>query len=125
MMTFDAVDVFPERLTQMEGWEDYITDFDEEEHAPLLGYLEDVCGLHCFANVGDLPSVSTFRDMFRGEWDSFEEYAADLVEECGYFGDCSDFLRSYFDYEKFANDLAFDYSVADAPGLKVWVYEAF
>lgn len=42
MMTFDAVDVFPERLTQMEGWEDYITDFDEEEHAPLLGYLEDL-----------------------------------------------------------------------------------
>lgn len=125
MVTFDAVDLFPERLTQMEGWEDYITDFNEDECAPLLGYLEDVCGLHCFTNVEDLPSVSTFRDMFRGEWDSFEDYAADLVEECGYFADCSDFLRSYFDYEKFANDLAFDYSVADAPGLKVWVYEAF
>lgn len=125
MLAFDAVDVFPERLTQMEGWEDYISDFDENEYAPLLGYLEDVCGLHCFANVEDLPSVDTFRDMFRGEWDSFEDYANEYLEEIGVFDSMGETLSGYFDLEKFANDLAFDYSVADAPGLKVWVYEAF
>lgn len=125
MVTFDAVDLFPERLTQMEGWEDYITDFNEDECAPLLGYLEDVCGLHCFTNVEDLPSVSTFRDMFRGEWESFEEYANEYLEEIGVFDSMGETLSGYFDLEKFANDLAFDYSVADAPGLKVWVYEAF
>lgn len=123
MTTINDMNVFPEELTRLEEWEDYISEFEEWEHGPLWGYIDETVLLRD-VSIDDLPSVEDFRDAYRGEWDSFEDYAANLVEECGYFGDCSDFLRTYFDYEKFSRDLEFDYCTHDAPGLKVWVYSA-
>ena len=116
-------DMFPVELTRLEGWEDYISDFEESEYGPLVGYIDAYHGL-CYVSVDDLPSPEDFREVYRGEWDSFVEFAIEYVDECGFLGGSSQFISYYFDYEKFARDLSFDYLTHDAPGLKVWVYEA-
>ena len=115
--------VFPEELTALEGWEEYITDFDESEHEPLWGYIEETVGPYELS-IDDLPDADTFRDAYCGEWDSFVEYAIEYVDQCDLLGRSSQFISNYFDYEKFADDLIDGYYTHDAPNLKVYVYQA-
>ena len=123
METVSDATVFPGELTELEDWEDYISDFEEWEYGPLFGYIDETVGLYS-VSIDDLPSPEDFRDAYRGEWDSFVEYAIEYVDECGFLGDSSQFISYYFDYEKFADDLSYDYLTHDAPGLKVWVYSS-
>ena len=122
MITAD-MDAFPEELTTLEGWEDYISEFDESEYEPLWGYIDETI---CLRNISidDLPDADAFRDVYRGEWDSFTEYATEYIDQCDFFGHYSEFISSYFDYEKFANDLIDGYYAHDASSGKVYVYEA-
>ena len=46
--------------------------------------------------------LSKFRDCYTGKHDSEVAYAEQFVENCY---DLSDFMQTYFDYEKFAKDL--------------------
>ena len=46
--------------------------------------------------------LDSFRDDYYGEYDSEEDFAYELVEECYTL---PEFAKTYFDYEKFANDL--------------------
>lgn len=115
--------VFPEELTALEGWDEYISEFDESEYAPLWGYIEETGGNYDLS-IGDLPDVDSFRDAYCGEWDSFVEYATEYIEECDFFGHYSHFISTYFDYEKFAGDLIDGYYTSDAPNGKVYVYQA-
>ena len=115
--------VFPEELAELEGWEEYITDFDESEYGPLCGYIEETVGNYNLS-IDDLPDVGTFRDAYCGEWSSFVEYATEYIDQCDFFGHYSDFISSYFDYEAFANDLIDGYYTHDAPNWKVYVYQA-
>ena len=52
--------------------------------------------------ISDL--VSKFDDRYHGEWDSEEDFAEQLFDEC-YAHDIPEYLRYYIDYEKFARDL--------------------
>lgn len=124
MMTFDAVDVFPECLTELEGWEDYISDFGEDEYGPLLSYVENVTGMYRVTDIDDLPTANDFRDVYCGEWDSVEDYAIEFLENVDEFASASEFMRSFFDYEKYARDLSYSLHITDAPGLSVWIYQA-
>lgn len=45
---------------------------------------------------------SNFEDAFCGEYDSEEDYAYEVINECY---ELPDFAKTYFDYEKFARDL--------------------
>ena len=123
MMTVSDVNVFPAELTELEGWEDYISEFEEWELGPLWGYIDEYVWLRD-VSIDDLPTVEKFREVYCGEWDCFEDFAAAEVEELNLLDDCSDFAKRYFDYEKYACDLSNDYLTHDAPGLKVWVYSA-
>lgn len=49
-------------------------------------------------------SVDTFRDQYCGEWESEEEYAEELFNEC-YAYEIPEGLRYYIDYARFARDL--------------------
>lgn len=122
MTTVSDVNVFPAELTELEGWEDYISEFGEWELGPLWGYIDEYVWLKN-VSIDDLPTVEKFREVYCGEWDSFEDYATECVNQCELAG-CSDFVSRYFDYEKYARDLSNDYLTHDAPGLKVWVYSA-
>lgn len=67
-------------------------------------------------NVGDWTedSVSAAEDAYAGEFDSPEDFAADLAEQTGMLESVPENLRYYFDFEKFARDLMMgDYFEAD------------
>jgi len=65
------------------------------------------CYLSCFgadhAYSDDL--ISHFREHYMGEWDSEEDFARHIVDECGMLDKMSESLQPYFDYEAFARDL--------------------
>lgn len=74
---------------------DHIKDFDAFiAFLDVSGYsLED-------EDLGYL--LSKFRDCYAGKYDNEEAYAENYIEQCY---DLSDFIQTYFDYDKFAKDL--------------------
>ena len=46
-----------------------------------------------------------FRDKFVGEFDSEEEFAEHIADECGMLDRVPESIKQYFDYEAFARDL--------------------
>ncbi len=60
-------------------------------------------------NIGvQYATVEGFEEAYRGQYRDMEDYAYELVEECGYLDQMPDSLRYYFDYKKFARDLEID-----------------
>jgi antirestriction protein len=55
-------------------------------------------------------------DNYCGQWDTFQECADDYIENSGLLVDAPEPLAAYFDYEKYARDLAHDYYYDDATG---------
>ena len=66
---------------------------------------------------GKYPShvnIANFREAYRGFYKSEEDFAEELVDECGYLSDMPETLRDYFDYEALARDLFMtDYRFVD------------
>ncbi len=55
------------------------------------------------------PSVwseEAFYESYRGEWESMLDFAMHMMHECHTI---PEFLERYIDYEKFADDLSYDY----------------
>ena len=69
----------------------------------IIAYLEDGC------------SLDTFEEAYCGEYDSMEDYAHELVDDCYDLEKTMGSLACYFDYESFARDLEMggDYSFID------------
>lgn len=72
--------------------------------------------------TGDLPSIPDFEERFAGHWDDFDEYAHQLAEDIGLLTDVPEEVVRYFDWEAWTRDLAFDFTVEDAPGSGVFVF---
>ena len=63
------------------------------------------------AFFGGEKSLNYIKERFHGFWDSEEEFAEHIVQECY---DLPDFALRYFDYEQFARDLfMYDYEMID------------
>lgn len=73
-------------------------------------------------NADGVGSVPDFLDRFCGEWTDFKDYACDYVDNNGILTDVPDELVRYIDYDSFARDLAYDYTVMDAPQHGVYVF---
>lgn len=56
-------------------------------------------------NLFNDEDFDKFDDDFLGKYESLEEYAEQLVDECY---DLPEFAKTYFDYGKFARDLSYD-----------------
>ncbi len=86
---------------------DVFGELEEDEIEPFKAYCADfLCG------EPDSSDVEGFRERYRGHWDSKEDYARGVVDDCF---DIPDGIRPYFDYEAFARDLFFDYFFVDDP----------
>ncbi|MEJ9078409.1 antirestriction protein ArdA [Gordonia malaquae] len=70
----------------------------------------------------DDVDVQAFTDRCRGEWESFEDYAQDCVENVGEQSAWPEEARRYFDLARYARDLRHGYTVEDAPNGGVFVY---
>lgn len=69
-----------------------------KEHGLAFALYADMVGSH-------YATVEGFEEQYQGAYKDEEDYAYELVDSLGYLQDASDFLASYFDYEKFARDL--------------------
>ncbi|WP_404465275.1 antirestriction protein ArdA [Micrococcus antarcticus] len=69
-----------------------------------------------------LPAAGAFEDAYEGCWPSFEDYAYRLADDVGLQHGWSEEARTYFSWERWVRDLAFDYVVEDAAGGDVHVF---
>lgn len=85
---------------------------------------------HWAAYVGtdSAEELDRFEDHFRGEWDSFDDYVRDYLEQTDFYRfleDVPDDMRGYVDVDvaQMARDWAADYEVVEQAGGRVWVFE--
>ena len=74
----------------------------------------------------DVPALGDFHDRYCGNWDSFEEYAADLVDSTGMLQGVPEEVAQHFDWKSHARELVHDYAVLDAqaPASGVYVFRS-
>lgn len=72
--------------------------------------------IYCFGEWNE----NDFRDRYRGEYTSWEDFAEQLVDELGYLDEIPEHLRYYFDYEKYARDLRAGGDVCEHDGYYFW-----
>lgn len=81
-------------------------ELDEDEREAYEAFLD----VRCDSRI----SVEDFRDAYQGEWDSEEDFARHIVEECGMFDNLPESVKDYFDFERYADDLfRYDYDFQD------------
>ena len=81
-------------------------ELDEDEREAFEAFLD----LKCDSDL----SVDDFREAYQGEWDSEEEFARHIVDECGMLDNVPESLKDYFDFERYADELfRYDYDFQD------------
>ncbi|WP_193107342.1 antirestriction protein ArdA [Brachybacterium sp. FME24] len=106
--------------TEAAEWGRIVEDVDEHLRPALLAWVRS--GNYVAVGTGDLPSVSDFEERYAGAWDDFNEYAHQLAEDIGLLADVPEEVARYFDWKSWTRDLAFDFTVEDAPGSGVFVF---
>ena len=92
-----------------ECWE-LVEAYDEFSEDAVKAYI------YCFGEWNE----NDFRDRYRGEYGSWEDFAEQLVDELGYLDEIPEHLRYYFDYEKYANDLRIGGDLTEHNGYYFW-----
>lgn len=110
---FSDIDEVPEDLIDENG-------APNESFFDLLYYYDEIENTDAFwtyvydngSHLSDPKKViDSFNDEYRGEWDSEEEFATDLMYSCY---DIPSYLADYIDYDKYASDLfSSDYTFID------------
>lgn len=98
---------------------------DEEEFDRIKEYGEldedDRCMWEAYLDYfGDDEDFSAIKEKCQGKWDSEEDFARNIYEEC-YESEIPENLRNYFDMEKFADDL-FTYDYVMSNDYVFWLY---
>lgn len=80
----------------------------EDDFDNILEY-SDMCDKHGSDAVDDYMefhnTLDNFEEAYCGEWDSEEDFARHIVEECYNLENMMGSLANYFDYEAFAREL--------------------
>lgn len=79
-------------------------------------------GMHVTEGTGEIPVLSEFEERYAGHWESFEEYADMFAEETDLMDRWPDEAKRYFDWSAWRRDLAYDYTVCDAPAPEYGVF---
>lgn len=87
----------------------------EDDFAHILEY-SDMCDKHGQEAVDDYmefhDELDNFEEAYCGEWDSEEDFARFIVEECYNIEAMMGSLANYFDYEAYARELfMYDYNM--------------
>lgn len=93
-------------------WIEYAEAYDEHGD-PFMAFFDNES--YCRDSIAD--AVEAFEERYRGEYDSKEAFAEELLDETGEINEIPEHLRYYFDYEAYARDLFIsDVYELDAPG---------
>lgn len=79
-------------------------ELDEDEQEAFEAFLD--CKYGSYTDGDNL--FYEFRDAYCGKFDSEEDYAEQLAEDCGYYAEMPSYLRNYFDIKAFARDIFLD-----------------
>lgn len=92
----------------------------EDVHDAFVLYMTEIAG----ANVlgADSSDVQGFEDSFEGEHKSFLEFATQFVDDVYDLDSMLGNLSAYFDYDAFANDLRYDFTVIETDSYSVLVF---
>lgn len=101
-------------------WGRTLAEVPDQQRSALCAWVRS--GDYVALGTGDLPSVSDFEERYAGAWDDFNEYARQLAEDIGLLTDVPEEVVRYFDWAAWTRDLAFDFTVEDAPGSGVFVF---
>ena len=82
------------------------------------------------ASPEDYDTLDRFEDHYRGEWDSFEVYVEDYLQETGFYqflDQVPEDMRGYIevDVAQIARDWGSDYEVVERPNGGVWVLQLY
>ncbi len=93
------------------------------EHGPAFAAWAEVLGSARWEE-----ELDDFEEVFRGEWDSMEAYAEDLLADFGVeeaLDQLGDWLRPYItvDVEAFARDVSTDLNLMPSPGGGVYLFD--
>ena len=107
-LMFQDYEAFPKK------WYDE-SSFDEDSFEAVREY-SDMCDKHGQEAVDDYmefyDELDNFEEAYCGEWDSEEDFARHIVEECYDLERSMGDLARYFDYEAFGRELfMYDYSM--------------
>ena len=80
---------------------------DVVKHAKMLSEHDGAWAAYVGHVGAHYATEDGFRDAYRGEYSSPEEYAEELISDC-YDTKSMGNLANYIDYEKFARDLEYD-----------------
>ena len=91
----------------------YASNCDSFDLDAWVEFRDDLEKSHIDAEVADAylencgsGSVSDIEDAYTGEYKSWSDFAYDMAENCF---SIPEEISHYFDYEKFGNDLSYDY----------------
>lgn len=108
--------------TEAAEWGRVVEEVDEHLCQALFAWVRS--GDYVAEGTGDLPSISDFEERYAGHWDDFDEYAHQLADDIGLLADVPEEVARYFDWAAWTRDLAFDFTVEDAPGSGVFVFRS-
>lgn len=103
-------------------WAECVDEVDEHLRPALAAWVRS--GSYTAQGHSDLPVVSDFTEAYAGEWDSFADYADQLIEDLGVLDQVPDELRGHFDTRAYARDLAMDYTVEPTGHGGVYVFRS-
>lgn len=104
-------------------WGRALTGVDEHLRPALHSWV--LSGCYVAEGTGDIPSLPDFEERYCGHWESFREYAEQLADDTGMMTGWPEEAARYFDWASWTRDLAFDFTVVDAPageGYGVYVF---
>lgn len=81
--------------------------FDEDDFDTIIKYASfaDRDAVDAFLSCFSVDELDKFEDAYQGEFDSEEDFAYHIIDECYDIEQTMGNLSFYFDYEKFARDL--------------------
>ena len=81
------------------------------------GDMEKITALAGFLGMEKLDELITYdENNYAGQWDTFQEFAENFAHDADLLSTMPDHLAQYFDYEKYARDLAHSFLYDDATG---------
>jgi antirestriction protein len=103
-LMFQDFENFPEQYYGESGLNPDIFDFlslDDDDKMMIEAFRD------CFGSDGTIDQA---RDAYFGQYESDVDFAEELISSTGELDSIPENLRYYFDFEKYARDLMFDFS---------------
>ncbi|UUW92249.1 antirestriction protein ArdA [Pimelobacter simplex] len=108
--------------TEAGEWGTLLAEVDEHHRQAFAAWV--LSGEYLAEGGGDLPSLADFEERYEGEWATFDDFGAELFEECGYDAEVPEHLAPYFDMRAWVRDLAYEYTTLRAPDGGVFVFRS-